>query len=315
MNKQVYDFLNFLTRDANGVFIVSRLFWERGEPIKSSWTEGIFINLHSLVADWQSVLRDNAAGWDYYFRAPVPSDCIQICLDDVRKKQLIEIEEYGLRPFAIVETSCDSCHVWLRFNAQMDKTAGLNDWLVAKFNTDNHSKGSNHAFRIPGVVSNKHGGTPVELTLFNQNEINNIPPEAENMKSGKNIQKMVYNKPAADPKDIYFNRIIDDMEKIKKSKKCPMKEADYDGNSDPDDSTILSWVLLNHYKWMLKHRPEQLESIRSKYIAAIEKYYLVARDFSLKAAEHKANRIDSFAVGYVYEHCDEQDKGQEVQNL
>lgn len=132
------------------------------------WDEPKLATANDIISEYRDLVEQNQLGTDWHLR--ILGTRPLFVLDDISAAGLDKLRQDGLPPFATVETSPDSFHVYIQLNLKdrqmLNETEwnALNSYLIGNYGADRGANAAGHAFRLPIGVSHKYD-PPFELQL------------------------------------------------------------------------------------------------------------------------------------------------------
>ena len=133
------------------------------------WDEPKLTTPNEVISAWRDLFEQNACGGtDWHLR--ILGTRPLFVLDDITEGGLDKLRQDGLSPFATVETSPGSFHVYIEMGLKDRQMLtevewnAMNSYLIQQYGADKGANAGGHAFRLPIGSSHKYD-PPVELQL------------------------------------------------------------------------------------------------------------------------------------------------------
>ncbi len=162
------DLYNFLQRIAlHGQLYVQahgKSFYSKQEY----WDEPKLTTPSEVISEWRDLFEQNRLGTDWHLR--ILGTRPLFVLDDITEGGLDKLRQDGLLPFATVETSPGSFHVYIEMGLKDRQMLtevewnAMNSYLIQQYGADKGANAVGHAFRMPIGTSHKYD-PPFELQL------------------------------------------------------------------------------------------------------------------------------------------------------
>ena len=162
------DLYNFLQRIAlHGQLYVQahgKSFYSKQEY----WDEPKLTTPSEVISEWRDLFEQNRLGTDWHLR--ILGTRPLFVLDDISAVGIEKLRHDGLPPFATVETSPDSFHVYIEMGLKDRQMLtevewnAMNSYLIQQYGADKGANAVGHAFRMPIGTSHKYD-PPFELQL------------------------------------------------------------------------------------------------------------------------------------------------------
>ena len=162
------DLYHFLQRVAHygQLYIQSqcRAFYSKQEY----WDEPKLTTPSEVISEWRDLFEQNRLGTDWHLR--ILGTRPLFVLDDITEGGLDKLRQDGLLPFATVETSPGSFHVYIEMGLKDRQMLtevewnAMNSYLIQQYGADKGANAVGHAFRMPIGTSHKYD-PPFELQL------------------------------------------------------------------------------------------------------------------------------------------------------
>jgi len=132
------------------------------------WDEPRLATVNDCISEYRDLIEQNQLGTDWHLR--ILGTRPLFVLDDISTAGLDKLRQDGLPPFAVVETSPGSFHVYIQLNLQDRQMLNeaewnaMNSYLIQQYGADKGANAVGHAFRMPIGTSHKYD-PPFELQL------------------------------------------------------------------------------------------------------------------------------------------------------
>lgn len=269
--EDLYLFLKKISEHAEGSFTLQKE-QKRYYSGKEIWSTPEIISASDFVGRYPGLKEGNMLGDQFHIRV-IGTPPI-FCLDDVDLESIKKMWEYGLPPFASIETSPGNYHAWVRLCDEgilpPTKWHAINSFLVRKFEADSGADSKNHAFRCPGFYSYKndnkgymvglHTGLTDKTSVVKSAEevIKDIPQEIINSSEKKERDRggvaSDYTPEVSETPQWFIEKWQEHRADLIKSNRCPKRT-----NGTPDDSKVDYVVTLNLLSFYRDNRFEVLK--------------------------------------------------------
>ena len=132
------------------------------------WDEPKLTTPNEVISEWRDLFEQNTCGTDWHLR--ILGTRPLFILDDITEGGLDKLRQDGLLPFATVETSPGSFHVYIEMGLKDRQMLtevewnAMNSYLIQQYGADKGANAVGHAFRMPIGTSHKYD-PPFELQL------------------------------------------------------------------------------------------------------------------------------------------------------
>ena len=132
------------------------------------WDEPKLTTPSEVISEWRDLFEQNTCGTDWHLR--ILGTRPLFVLDDITEGGLDKLRQDGLLPFATVETSPGSFHVYIEMGLKDRQMLtevewnAMNSYLIQQYGADKGANAVGHAFRMPIGTSHKYD-PPFELQL------------------------------------------------------------------------------------------------------------------------------------------------------
>jgi hypothetical protein len=132
------------------------------------WDEPKLTTPNEVISEWRDLFEQNTCGTDWHLR--ILGTRPLFVLDDITEGGLDKLRQDGLLPFATVETSPGSFHVYIEMGLKDRQMLtevewnSMNSYLIQQYGADKGANAVGHAFRMPIGTSHKYD-PPFELQL------------------------------------------------------------------------------------------------------------------------------------------------------
>ena len=132
------------------------------------WDEPKLATVNDIISEYRDLFEQNQLGTDWHLR--ILGTRPLFVLDDISAAGIEKLRQDGLSPFATVETSPGSFHVYIEMRLKDRQMLNeiewnaLNSYLIGNYESDRGANAAGHAFRLPIGSSHKHH-PPFELQL------------------------------------------------------------------------------------------------------------------------------------------------------
>ena len=132
------------------------------------WDEPKLATVNDIISEYRDLFEQNQLGTDWHLR--ILGTRPLFVLDDISAAGIEKLRQDGLSPFATVETSPGSFHVYIEMRLKDRQMLNeiewnaLNSYLIGNYESDRGANAAGHAFRLPIGSSHKYD-PPVELRL------------------------------------------------------------------------------------------------------------------------------------------------------
>ena len=132
------------------------------------WDEPKLTTPNEVISEWRDLFEQNRLGTDWHLR--ILGTRPLFVLDDISAVGIEKLRHDGLPPFATVETSPDSFHVYIEMGLKDRQMLtevewnAMNSYLIQQYGADKGANAVGHAFRMPIGTSHKYD-PPFELQL------------------------------------------------------------------------------------------------------------------------------------------------------
>ena len=132
------------------------------------WDEPKLATVNDIISEYRDLVEQNQLGTDWHLR--ILGTRPLFVLDDISAAGIEKLRQDGLSPFATVETSPGSFHVYIEMGLKDRQMLteiewnALNSYLIGNYESDRGANAAGHAFRLPIGSSHKHH-PPFELQL------------------------------------------------------------------------------------------------------------------------------------------------------
>ena len=132
------------------------------------WDEPKLATVNDIISEYRDIFEQNQLGTDWHLR--ILGTRPLFVLDDISAAGIEKLRRDGLPPFATVETSPGSFHVYIEMRLKDRQMLNeiewnaLNSYLIGNYESDRGANAAGHAFRLPIGSSHKHH-PPFELQL------------------------------------------------------------------------------------------------------------------------------------------------------
>ena len=132
------------------------------------WDEPKLATANDIISEYRDLFEQNQLGTDWHLR--ILGTRPLFVLDDITEGGLDKLRQDGLLPFATVETSPGSFHVYIEMGLKDRQMLtevewnSMNSYLIQQYGADKGANAVGHAFRMPIGTSHKYD-PPFELQL------------------------------------------------------------------------------------------------------------------------------------------------------
>ena len=132
------------------------------------WDEPKLATANDIISEYRDLFEQNQLGTDWHLR--ILGTRPLFVLDDITEGGLDKLRQDGLLPFATVETSPGSFHVYIEMGLKDRQMLtevewnAMNSYLIQQYGADKGANAVGHAFRMPIGTSHKYD-PPFELQL------------------------------------------------------------------------------------------------------------------------------------------------------